>query len=220
MKLSEIAWDKSEKMVHAIKEHSFNKELALGTLAIDKFAYYIEQDSLYLQSFTKSLAFITARAPIKFTKDFLFFAEEAIVTEQEMVHNFFSQAFDLKKTNQLTPATIGYTSYLLHICCSAPIEVAIASILPCFWVYKEVGSSIAKNVDSSNRYFRWIQTYSEEKFIKSVERAIDIFDEVAETASDDIREQMIDAFYKSTVFEWHFFNDSFNNIAFDNFLTT
>ena len=173
-----------------------------------------------MQSFIKGLALIAGRAPIKFTKDFLFFAEETVAAEQEMVHHFFIQDFDLKKTNQLAPATIGYTSYILQICCSAPIEVAIASILPCFWVYKEVGSSIAKNVNPNNLYLRWIETYSEEKFVKSVEKLIDIFDEVAATASDDIREQMIDAFYTSTVFEWHFFNDSFNTAVFDNLLET
>ena len=36
----------------------------------------------------------------------------------------------------------------------APVEIVIASILPCFWVYKIVGQSIAQNtnIESQNPY--------------------------------------------------------------------
>lgn len=51
-----------------------------------------------------------------------------------------------------------------------------------------------------------------------MERAITIFDEVAFSASDKIRGLMLDAFYKSTVLEWHFWNDSYNQVVFDAFV--
>lgn len=218
-KLSEIAWQKSSDVVKAIKLHPFNTELALGKLDRLKFAYYIEQDSLYLRDFARVLAMIAARGPLKFIRDFLSFSDVAIIAEKEVVHGFFREVFNLKETGKLAPATLSYTSYLLQTSATAPIEVAIAAVLPCFWVYREVGISIAnaKNIDANNPYLKWIETYSSEAFGTSVQKAIDIFDEVADSASDDMHQLMINAFYKSTVLEWHFWNDSYNKKIFDEF---
>ncbi|WP_404665405.1 thiaminase II [Rhabdochlamydiaceae symbiont of Dictyostelium giganteum] len=216
-KLSEIAWEKCLFAVEAIKEHPFNTELAEGSLDRAKFSYYIEQDALYLQDFARSFALIVARGPVKFMKDFLSFAEFAFIAEQEVVHHFFRETFHIQETHQLTPATLAYTSYLLRMSSTASVEVAIAAILPCFWVYKVVGEWVAKNsvVSSQNPYLRWIETYSSQEFSGFVGRAIDIFDEVAISASDTVREEMVEAFYKSTILEWHFWNDAYNQTVFD-----
>ncbi|WP_395946679.1 thiaminase II [Caedibacter taeniospiralis] len=216
-KLSETALEKCGFIIQAIKEHPFNKELTNGSLNIEKFAYYIEQDTLYLRDFARSLAVIASKAPLKFVKDFLSFSDGALIAEQEVVHSFFRQTFNLQETGKLTPAILSYTSYLLQVSSMAPVEIAIASVLPCFWVYKIVGQSIAQNTDmkSQNPYKKWIETYSGQDFSDSVERVISIFDEVALSASDEVRYLMLDAFYKSTVLEWHFWNDSYNQTIFD-----
>ena len=217
-KLSELAWQKSAPVIQAIKSHPFNSELAAGSLAIDKFAYYIEQDTLYLRDFARSLAMIAARAPLEFIRNFLAFSDSALIAEQEVVHHFFREAFNLQETGKLTPATLAYTSYLLQLSATAPLEVAIAGVLPCFWVYREIGMSIAVDLHLSidkNPYSRWIETYSSEEFGDEVNKAINIFDTVAILASTPIQNQMIDAFYKSVVFEWHFWNDAYNNAIFD-----
>lgn len=219
-KLSEIALEKCAFIIQAIKEHPFNKELADGSLHIEKFAYYIEQDTLYLRDFARSLAIIASKAPLKFVKDFLLFAEGALIAEQEVVHNFFRHTFNLQETGKLTPATLAYTNYLLQVSSMAPVEVAIASVLPCFWVYKIVGESITQNtsMESKNPYKKWIEIYSSQEFSDGVERAIAIFDEIALSGSKEVRNLMLDAFYKSTVLEWHFWNDSYNKIAFDSLI--
>ncbi len=217
-KISEIAWQKSAPIIRAIKEHPFNLELAAGNLAMDKFAYYIEQDTLYLRDFARSLAMIAARAPLEFVRDLLSFSDAALIAEQEVVHGFFREAFNLQETGKLTPATLAYTSYLLQLSSTAPLEVAIAAVLPCFWVYREIGISIAADTAltaEKNPYLRWIETYSSEEFGEGVKKAINIFDAVAALAAIPIQNQMIDAFYKSVVLEWHFWNDTYHKVIFD-----
>ena len=212
IKLSEIALEKSADVIKAIKEHPFNRELAAGSLDMQKFGYYIEQDTAYLRDFARALAIIAAKAPLKFMKDFLAFSEGALITEQKVVHSFFRETFHFQETKQLTLATFAYTNYLLYSSMAASIEIAIAAILPCFWVYQIVGQFVAENIHtkSENPYWRWIETYSSQEFGESVQKAIAIFDEVALSASQETRCSMIDAFYKSTVLEWHFWNDSYN----------
>ncbi|MFV9927060.1 MAG: hypothetical protein AB8V23_04640 [Candidatus Midichloria sp.] len=49
---------------------------------------------------------------------------------------------------------------LLYVCSNEPVEVATAAVLPCFWVYNEVGLSIARYASADNPYARWIESYS------------------------------------------------------------
>lgn len=215
MKLSAKAWEKSFNIYNAIIEHPFNQELMSGTLDKDKFAYYIEQDSLYLQDFSRCHAIIASKVPLEHMRSFLKYAEYTFIAEQEVVHQFFNKIFNFKKTGLLTPATLSYTSYLLRICSTESVEVSIAAVLPCFWVYKEVGLFIAKHADSANPYYRWIETYASEEFGKTVNEAIGIFDALADNASKETREKMLDVFYKSTCLEWHFWNDAYKMMVFD-----
>lgn len=219
-KLSEKVLEKCKPIITAIKEHPFNQELANGSLSIERFGYYIEQDTLYLRDFSRSLAAIASKVPLEFIKDFISFSKGALIAEQEVVHSFFRYKFNLEETGKITPATLSYTSYLLQNSSIAPVEIGIASVLPCFWVYSIVGKDIINNtrLDFNNPYKEWIETYSGEEFNDSVKAVINIFDEVALSAADRIQYLMIEAFYKSTVLEWHFWNDAYNLVVFDDFI--
>jgi thiaminase/transcriptional activator TenA len=216
MKLSLKAWKISKEIYDAIIIHPFNQELMKGTLSKDRFSYYIEQDSIYLHDFARCHAIIASKAPFENIRQFLKYSEGTFVVEQEIVHQFFHQAFNFKKTNKLTLATLGYTSYLIKICSQEPIEVAIAAILPCFWVYKEVGLYITKHCNTDNNpYQRWIETYASKEFSDSVDEVINIFDELSLKTTEQIREKMLNAFYKSTCLEWHFWNDAYQMSSFE-----
>ena len=43
-----------------------------------------------------------------------------------------------------------------------------------------------------------------------IDVVIKIFDELGENTTNEIREKMLDVFYKSTFLEWHFWNDAYN----------
>ena len=215
MKLSTKAWHQASKIYNAIITHPFNQELMQGTLAQDKFAYYIEQDVLYLRDFSKCHAIVSSKVPLEYALSFLKYAEYTLIAEQEVVHQFFKKIFNFTETGTITPATLSYTSYMLKTCLNEPVEVGIASLLPCFWVYREVGLFIAKHTDKNNPYYRWIETYSSEAFSSTVEEAIRIFDALASNATESTRQKMLDAFYKTTCLEWHFWNDSYEMSVFD-----
>lgn len=214
MTLSQKAWALSDTIIHAIKEHPFNQELTEGTLAKDKFAYYLEQDTHYLQIFSKCQAMIASKIPPQYFINFLRYAEYTLITEQEVVHEFFNKLFNFEKSGLLAPATLNYTNHLLHICSNEPVEIAVAAVLPCFWVYREVGLSIAKLSNHNNPYARWIETYASDDFNATVNEAIHIFDHLAEETSPTMRKKMLDTFYKSTCLEWYFWDDAYHKAVF------
>lgn len=216
MKLSIKAWNKSSSIYEAIIKHPFNQELMLGKLDKDKFACYIEQDVLYLQDFARCHAIMASKVPIEYVRSFLKYSDFTFVAEQEVVHQFFKKSFGFKESGLVTSATISYTSYMLRSCLNDSIEIGMSTLLPCFWIYREVGNYIAKYADKNNPYYRWIETYTSEDFSNTVDEAISIFDALAKNTTEDIRQKMLDAFYKSACLEWHFWNDAYKMQAFDN----
>lgn len=216
MTLSEQAWQKSIDIINATISHPFNQEMMDGTLAYNKFSYYIEQDSIWLHDFGRCNSIIAAKIKSEYAHIFLRHANNCFASEKEI----FVKNPDIVKTGLIAPATIGFSSYLVNICATESIELAIAAILPCFWAYREVGLSIAKNSLNNNAYANWIKNYSSEAFSESVDEVIKIFDELGENTTNEIREKMLDVFYKSTCFEWHFWNNAYNLAVFDNIKET
>lgn len=219
MKFSERLWDKNKDVYDAIINHPFNKKLMDGSLEKEKFAYYIEQDEQYLKYFSKALAIISTKMDEdKYIKKFLDYALLAIASENELVHEYFRNIFNFHNTGNFTTANIGYCSFIINMCYTEPVEVAIASVLPCFWIYKEVGSYINKNAAVlDNPYQRWIDTYSADNFVDSVSEMLNIIDEVESSASDKTSLRMIEIFDNAFMWEYHFWNDAYNFEDFKNY---
>jgi thiaminase/transcriptional activator TenA len=210
MTLSQKIWQQIQPVYQAILAHPFNQELMQGTLAAEIFAYYIEQDALYLRDYARVLATIAARSTqASHRGSFLKFTKETLMAEQELVHQFFRDTLAPIAAIKPTIATVAYTSYLLNVAVTEPYEVVVAAVLPCFWIYHQLGLYSAANTIVDNPYARWIDAYSRPEFSASVAEAIAIFDQLAEQATEVMQQKMCEAFYKSSLLEWHFWHDAY-----------
>lgn len=215
MKFSENAWNKNKYIYDKIINHPFIKELTDGSLDKKIFTYYIEQDSRYLKYFSKALSIIAVKLEDSTEiKTFLDFANEAIVVERDVVHGHFKSIFNFEDTNNITTSSLGYTSELLATAYTKPVEVAMSSVLPCFWVYYEVGKYIYSISKKYNQYKQWIDTYAGDDYKKSVDKMINITDTFANNTTEKIREEMLLSFSHSFVWEYRFWDDSYK---LDNF---
>src|SRR4029079_14720943 len=106
--------------------------------------------------FSRALAFIAARVgSSKITHQFLNFSLGALVAERELHAHFLPPNYD---SDNIAPshACMAYTQYLIATAATAPLEEAVAGVLPCFWIYGEVRRNIAECVTENNPYKRWI----------------------------------------------------------------
>ena len=87
--------------------------------------------------------------------------------------------------------------------------VLIAAILPCFWVYWDVGTAIDRTAAADNPYRAWIDTYADEGFGESVRRVIGLTDRAADAGSAGTRDAMTEAFVASTRYEWMFWDAAY-----------
>jgi thiaminase (transcriptional activator TenA) len=210
MSFTKECWLENEEVFEKILNLPFNQELMKGCLDINKFKFYIYQDSLYLEDYGKALALIASRLDnIDYVADFLDFAKGAITVERILHKNFF-QEFSINIKSGKSPSCFSYTNYLLSQAMLASIEVAVAAILPCFWVYMEVGNYIYKNNSNTNNpYQKWIDTYSGEEFQAATQKAIEITEELAQKTTDNNRKLMKEAYQNCIRLEWMFWDSAY-----------
>ncbi len=184
---SERVWASVAPIREAMIAMPFNAELRDGSLSCARVQDCLLQDSLYSMDYARTLASISARAPdgsliLEYSKA----AGTCIVVERALHEGFLTQ-FGLTKseieTAEASPTTLAYTQYLWATAYCAAFEVAVAAVLPCFWVYREVGLAIAAESVSDNPYQAWIDTYAGEEFGAAVTRQIAITDWLAAEAA-------------------------------------
>lgn len=199
------AWNNISGIYQSIIEMPFIRELAEGSLDAEKFRFYIAQDAHYLEHFSKSLALLSARLPD--TEDalrFIRFAEGAIVVEKSLHDSYFKQ-FSVSNKGQMEPACHHYTHFLKSTSVLDPVETGVAAVLPCFWIYREVGKYIYTHQQTEkNPYQLWIETYAGNDFDNLVNDAIAICDRMASKTTSDTREQMLLAFKTASKLEYDF----------------
>jgi thiaminase/transcriptional activator TenA len=214
MKFSEHLWQSTAPVFQRIIQHPFNTELAEGTLNEQRFNFYMAQDSYYLIQFSRALALIAGRSvSSKSIHQFLNFSLGALCAERELHASFLPPHYNLDKIEP-SPYCLAYTQYLIATAATASLEEAIAAVLPCFWIYREVGCHIASNSKTNNPYAKWIETYSSEEFSQITNEAISLLDKMAEVSATDALERMKKAFAYSALFEWHFWNDAYSMDVF------
>jgi thiaminase/transcriptional activator TenA len=187
---SERAWAATAGVRRAIDELPFLAELGAGTLAPAAFRHYLEQDVLYLSGYARALALLAARAPD--AEAAAFWATSALgcgVAETQLHADLLTDELlgELEPDGVVpdaSPTCLGYTSYLVATTATAPYAVGAAAVLPCFWVYAEVGRRLACEASAApeHPYRRWVSAYGAAEFQAAADRARAITDAAARTA--------------------------------------
>jgi thiaminase/transcriptional activator TenA len=202
------AWQRTTDLRAAIHGLPFNRELAAGTLDPARFQFYIEQDAQYLDQYSRILAMAGARGPDGATlRLFAESALEAVAVEQALHAQYLSE-FGAGAAEP-APDCLGYTSFLLATAYHEPWEVLMAAVVPCFWIYWDVGNAVAREAAAENRYRAWIDTYSDEAFGNAVRAVIAATDTAAAGASAAVRTRMMTAFIRSTQYEFLFWDGAY-----------
>jgi len=139
-------------------------------------------------------------------------AEGAIVVERALHGSFFTQygiTGDVFASTPLSPACHHYVSFLIATAYAEPYEVLLGALLPCFWIYAEVGRDIHGRATKNNPYQAWIDAYAGEEFHAAVRATIAATDAAAASASPALRARMHDAFTRATALEWVFWDSAY-----------
>ena len=207
---SEQVWTEAAPIMHAIDDHPFVRGLADGTLSRGRFQQYMVQDAVYLRGFARALAYGAVKAPdaeriLEFSKA----AEVAIVVERAL-HGGFLKQFGVDAAEveaaEASPTCAAYVDHLIAAGAVGAFGDLAAAVLPCFWIYQDVGTRIKAAAAPANPYQAWIDTYAGEEFEAATRRMTAVVDAEAAAAGAAQQATMRARFLRSCRYEWMFWD--------------
>jgi len=188
-------------------EHPFLRGVEDGSLPREKFRFYMRQDALYLGQFGAVLQRLAGRTA---SKDYAAFftrgSQNTIATEMALHRRHFSPG-ELEKT-VMAPTNVAYVNHMIASAAQGTFAEGVAAVLPCYWVYWEVGRELkrrgAKSPDAE--YQRWIDQYASEAFGASVTKIRAIMDAEAARLSPAQRAKVREIFLRGVRYEYMFWD--------------
>jgi thiaminase/transcriptional activator TenA len=172
--------------------HPFIRELADGTLPLEKFRYFVEQDELFLEDYARCLAIGISKA--RDDRELRSFATDLrTVLEEELPSNerLLARAIELGAEDRggssgPAPATVAYTSYLQVVAArGGPLELMTA-LLPCAWSYIEIATRLAGEGSPDHPiYAGWIAYFASPENVALVDGMRADLDRLAEAERVD-----------------------------------
>ena len=210
MAFTDELWQSIAPIYAAILRHPFVRGLTDGSLAREAFQSYVIQDAHYLRDFARALSIAAARAP---REDWIIMLNEhsaGALRVERSLHETFFREFGLSEKDvaavPYAPTNLAYTSYLLAVAYGAPFHEGLAALLPCYWIYWEVGKELERVGSRDPLFSRWIATYASEEFGSIVRAVLEATNQTAAGLTDEQRAAMRRHFVTTSRYEWMFWD--------------
>lgn len=199
-------WAAGGETWHQILDLPFVRALGDGTLDEDLFSFYLDQDALYLRDYSRALATLSARADTAEAQvHWAAGAHEAIAAESQLHEGWLANRARLGGPS---PITMGYTNFLRASAAGDDYVVGAAAILPCYWLYEEVGAVLSSQNHADHPYAEWLSMYGGEEFAADVARSLAEVERAFEAASPAQRVRAARAYLSACVYEREFFDQA------------
>jgi thiaminase/transcriptional activator TenA len=209
-RLTDELWRGAADIYGAILAHPFLTGLTDGSLEQDAFAFYVVQDALYLPGYAQALAEVATRAPD--TAGIEMFARHAadVIAVERTLHDSLLAGLGIDPASaevaEPAPTTLAYTSYLLATARGGSYAEGVGAVLPCYWIYWEVGKQLLRRGSPNPRYQQWIGTYGAEEYGDVVRDVITLTDELGPALAPSERALVHRHFRTTSRYEWMFWD--------------
>ncbi|KRN03400.1 transcription activator [Levilactobacillus senmaizukei DSM 21775 = NBRC 103853] len=148
----------------ASKRHPFIQQLQAGTLPRATFRDYLIQDHHYLLEFGRLYDLAAERCQVP-TQAAQLRANAADLRQGEIAtrETFFAEMAitpAIIAATPVAPTNYAYTSHLYRSLATAGVPGAVAGLLPCYWLYAEIGEELATKGSPVPIYQAWIDSYT------------------------------------------------------------
>ena len=208
MSFTDELWAGITGTYDAILAHPFLAGLTDGSLPAEAFAFYVIQDAVYLRAYARALALVAAKASDPAVIEmFARHAAEAISVERQLHGSLLADLGidpEAAAAAEPAPANLAYTSYLLAATATGSYAEGVGAVLPCYWIYREVGKHLVKRGSPDPRYQLWIDTYGGEEFGATVREVLAVTDALTLTEAE--RAAVHRHFRVTARYEWMFWD--------------
>ncbi len=206
-----------------ILSHPYLQELKTGTLPVDTFRFYVQQDWLYLQEFARAAAVIAGRMPDSGGMRFMLNWVEPLVGMEYHFHRSHAAELGLDFDHiswEMNEANWAYSRHMLAAAHGTSPAEGLAAMLPCPHVYSFVGDVLRDGPSCPQpMYADWIAFYAPGKVSSVEERTYDRdariigltaqFDELAAGLDDAAMARCERNYVISSRYEWWFWDTAY-----------
>lgn len=212
-----MLWDAVADTYAAILRHPFLTGLADGSLDPRAFSYFLAQDAHYLRHYGRALAALAAKAPTHADTGLLAGHAADTAAVEVALHEQLLPALgipaDTLAAIEQSPTTTAYTSYLLAATLTGTFAEGLASVLPCYWIYQRVGSTLLERGSPDARYQTWIEAYASKEFAATVADVLSLADRVGTDLGSDEASRALTHFATTSRYEWMFWDAAWRREA-------
>lgn len=218
MSFSEALRREADSIFDSIYAHPFVQGIADGKLPAASLTHYVQQDTQYLDTYCKVYGMALAKA---ITRDQMrvFHEHIGVLLDGELApHKNLCRVAGVKYEDVVrTPADVAptahhYARHMLSIAQQGTLGEIIAVLLPCHWVYVDIGQRMMaqRKPTVEHPFYDWISFYASDTMASGLAQLTAIVDELAETSGDLDLYMMKSAFLDSFRLEYQFFDMAYH----------
>jgi thiaminase/transcriptional activator TenA len=170
----------------------------------------VVQDGLYLTDYARSLALCGARAADGPTLEMFCSHASLAVGVERALHGTLLADLGIDPAQaaaaERNPVCLAYGSFTKAVCALGERHEAIAAMLPCYWIYWEVGRALLARGSPDPLYARWIETYAGEEFGEALRGVLAACDAAGRDAGPAGRASMVRHAVAAARYEWMFWD--------------
>lgn len=193
--------------------HPFVRGIADGTLAEEKFRYYMIQDYLYLIDYAKVFAVGVAKArDMETMRLFSGYIHQILDGEMDIHKDYMKRLGISLEEAEHTPMSLdnlSYTSYMLRIAYEGGAGETAAAILSCALSYEVIARQIvAQNPGAANHpfYGEWVRGYANEEYHEGNQILIELTERLTAGYSEEQLAWLTDIFVNCSRYEGAFWD--------------
>jgi len=200
-------------------EHPFVRGLGDGTLPVDRFCFYLEQDYLFLIEYSRVFALASAKAHDLGTMNLFAGLLNDTLNAEMQLHRDYCKRLGITSATLASarPALIthAYSSHLLSVAFAGTITEIVAAVLPCQLGYAEIAAGLARQGRGSANLFyeEWIATYTSREFVEGAERLASLLDDLSLNLPVSAIDRLESIFLTSSRYEYLFWEMSWTRTA-------
>ena len=199
--------------------HKFILEMAADSLPIEKFAFYLRQDHMFLKEFCIFLLIAKQKSSdqkLKIWFESLYHStiDSEMQMQRELLLSLGISNIDNNATIAMASATLNYISFLRQVSSSAKnLEVIVSAMAPCPWSYLEIAQKLSKSDTKMDVYCKWIQFYSSKESQQQIKELKNILSRLYDQADESTKMLMKQHFGAACKYEYNFWETAYNNIG-------
>ena len=203
-------WERARPVYEKTLRHPFLTGLTDGTLPRDRFQFYLEQDAQYLRVYGQALSVLASKAPrVEWARTLNRHAAEAVAVEGAL-HETILGKFGVQSTQAsraaMAPVNTAYTNHLLATVERGTFAEGLAAMLPCYWIYWEVGKELVKRGSRNREYQLWIDQYAGEDYGRNVREVLAMMDAMGPEMTPAGRVRCLALYERGARYEWMFWD--------------